>query len=141
VPGTNAKWAAAGIISRLVAAFVDYAGAAVILVGIGQATGLGIPGPHAAEWAAERNLLLALSGWIIINHVVLVGFFGVTMGKILLGLRVVDLRTRQDPPGIVRAFVRQALLIPSIVLSPPLVILGRREGLHDLIARTAVVYA
>lgn len=140
-PASTAKWRMAGPIVRAVAGFVDYAGTAVLLVGIGNATGLGIPGPNADEWVAEQNLLLALAGWIMINHVILVGFFGVTLGKILLGLRVVDQRTKSRPPGFARALLRQILLVPGIVISPVLWLLGRRDGFHDVIAGTSVVYA
>lgn len=140
-PASTSKWRLAGPVARAIAAFVDYFGSLVVLVGLGNATGLGIPGPTAGEWVAEKNLLLALGGWTFINQVILVGFFGVSMGKILIGLRVVDARSKTRAPGLLRALVRQIMYVPGIIISIPLFLLGRRDGFHDMVAGTSVVYA
>lgn len=140
-PASTSKWRMAGPIARAVAGFVDYAGTAVVLIGLGNATGIGMPEPNADAWVAEQNLILALAGWIVINHVILVGFFGVTLGKILLGLRVVDQRSKSHPPGLLRALVRQIMLPPGLLISPALFLFGRRDGFHDMVAGTSVVYA
>jgi uncharacterized RDD family membrane protein YckC len=136
----RSKWRLAGLISRAVATFIDVFAPAVILFGIGNATGFGVPGPNAGEWAAETNLLIALGAWVVINHVILVGFAGVTLGKILLGLRVVDARTRTRAPGLLRALVRLLVAAPGLLISLAYFAYGRREGFHDKVAGTAVVY-
>lgn len=140
-PVATSKWRMAGFVSRLLAAAVDYLAPIIIFVGIANATGFGIPEPTADAWAAETNLLIGMAGWVLINQVILVAFFGVTMGKILFGLRVVESKDRRHPPGLVRAIVREALLFPGLIVSVGLFLLGRREGVHDVLAGTSVVYA
>ncbi len=137
---STSTWRLAGPIARAVAGFVDVFAPLVIMVGLANATGVGLPEPDAHQWAAERNLLIALGSWIVLNHVLLVGLFGTSLGKILLGLRVVDRRTRTQPPGLARALLREVLLVPCLIGTVALFGYGRREGLHDIIAGTAVVY-
>jgi uncharacterized RDD family membrane protein YckC len=136
----KSKWGLAGPLSRLTAAFIDVFAPLAILYGLGVATGYGVPGPEAGRWAAETNLLTALAVWLFVNHVILVGLAGMTLGKILLGLRVVDARTRTRAPGLARALVRSLALIPGVLVTIAYFAYGRREGFHDVVAGTAVVY-
>ncbi len=75
--------------------------------------------------------------------------WGRTLGKALLGLRVVDRKTG-DRPGWSAAALRWftpvfTLIIPLVDIAGPVIVWGfaltnkRRLGLHDLVAGTAVV--
>jgi uncharacterized RDD family membrane protein YckC len=69
------------------------------------------------------------------------GTTGQTLGKIALGLRVVDAGGR--PPGYVRAFLRAALGSAGVLLAGaalvPVFLDPARRALHDRLARTRVV--
>ena len=108
---------------------------------------------------------LADASWvgpaIVLMNITLVGWFGWTFGKLVIGLRVVDAEGR--PPGWVRAAVRLAVMIgPSYLVTVsdsfwpgsvvpvlasiwlPLllwtvVIAPMHQGWHDRAARTYVV--
>lgn len=87
-------------------------------------------------WGEDRA-----PGWVpmlafFLEVTVLTGLLGFTIGKRLLGLRVIDVDGH--PPGLWRAAVRTALL--CLVL-PALVMTDDKRGLHDLAAGTKVVRA
>jgi uncharacterized RDD family membrane protein YckC len=86
--------------------------------------------------------LLALSGWAFVYMVVGMTISGRTVGKALLGLKVV---TREGfPLGMGRAAARVVVMPLSFaVFGMGLlgIVLGReRRALHDVIAGTSVVY-
>jgi uncharacterized RDD family membrane protein YckC len=79
---------------------------------------------------------LASNGAFALQVLVLTTLTGQSLGKRVLGLRVVRLADRDGPPGFLAAAVRTALL----VLIVPAVIVDRDgRGLHDRAAGTAVV--
>ena len=71
------------------------------------------------------------------EHVLLVSLTGQTIGMRLMSLRVMKLSARTEVPGLVPACVRTIPLLVSIGLTGFFTKDGR--GLHDVIARTAVV--
>ena len=81
-----------------------------------------------------------MAAFLIVNQVVLVGLFGLSLGRILFGMRVVNMRNRDKPPGLARALLRAVLRLPTLPVTVLFFLLGRRQGLHDLAAGTAVVY-
>lgn len=87
-------------------------------------------------WGEDRA-----PGWVpmlafFVEVTLLTGLLGVTIGKRLFGLRVIDVDGR--PPGLGRAALRTALL--CLVL-PALIMTDDKRGLHDLAAGTKVVHA
>lgn len=145
VPGT----VVAGMGRRLAAWSVD--AAAVLLVvlvplaaavpALAEAAGPGGPPPLLLVGALGGLVLGVVQWWFL-------GTGGWTLGKRLLGLRVVSV-TGGAPAGLGRALVR--LLVPALagvvpVLGPALVHVspffdasGRRQGWHDLAAGTVVL--
>lgn len=71
---------------------------------------------------------------LLVEHVLLVGTLGATVGHRLLGMRVETLDGR--PPGPVRALVRSVLLV---LVVPALLSDRDTRGLHDRAAGTVVV--
>ncbi len=139
-PSAVHKWQLANPVARLIAAVIDYGAPLVIVAGIANGMGVEVPRDLDAAQTADARLMGALLALYLLNQVVLVGLFGMSLGRTLLGLRVVDARTRDRPPGMVRALVRTLLIAPGLVITVFFFILGRRQGFHDLAAGTAVVY-
>ena len=139
-PNSATKWRMATAMSRVIAAVIDYGAPVAIVLGIGNGMGVTIPGRTLESWTNEPRLLVVIAACIVVNQVVLVGLTGLSLGRILLGLRVVDVRDKDRPPGLARALLRFVLIAPSIVVTAMLFILGKRKGLHDIAAGTAVVY-
>jgi uncharacterized RDD family membrane protein YckC len=87
---------------------------------------------------------LAGSGWLLLVGAYFVFFWtlGQTPGMRMLHLQV--LSERRVPPGAPRAALRFVALIvaiiPLFVGLLPVLFTARRRGLHDLVARTVVVY-
>lgn len=138
--GSATSWRRAGVVSRAIAAIVDYGAPLVIVVGIAMSWGVESPGFDLQRWIDSRALLAAVVATIVVNQVVLVGFFGRSLGRILLGLRVVDARDRNRSPGIVRALLRFLVLLPGLPISALMLFFGGRRTLHDVAATTAVIY-
>lgn len=139
-PNSATKWRMASFISRVIAAIIDYGAPVAIVLGIANGMGVTMPGRTLDSWTAEPRLLGVIVLCILMNSVVLVGLTGVSLGRVLLGLRVVDARDKDRAPGLTRALVRFVLVGPSIVITAMMYALGKRQGLHDLAAGTAVVY-
>ncbi len=82
-----------------------------------------------------------VDGWIpllvfFLEVSILVGLLGFSIGKRITGLRIIN--TEGNPPGLLKAFIRTALLclvIPAILMTQD------KRGLHDLAAGTKVVFA
>ncbi len=139
-PNSASKWRMAGPMARLAAAIIDYGAPVIVVLGIASGSGTSIPAMELEAWTNESGLLAAILACYIINQVVLVGLFGVSLGRILVGLRVVNARDRDRPPGLFRALIRAVLQLPTLALTALLFALGKRQGVHDLAAGTAVVY-
>lgn len=98
---------------------------------------------------SSGRTLAALVVVIVAYEVVPVALRGATLGKAMLGVRVIRLDT-WDHPGVLAASLRAAVLyaplaVPAVglllfaaVIAPAL-IWPTRRGLHDLVAGTAVV--
>lgn len=140
-PNGVTKWNMATPMARGTSALIDYGAPIVIVVGIANGLGVEIPANSVAGWTGEPRLVGAILACYFINQVLLVGLFGVSLGRTLLGLRVVNATDKDRAPGLMRAFIRFALQLPGLPLTLLFFLLGRRQGLHDLAAGTAVIYA
>ena len=134
----------AGFVSRLAAGLIDVV---VLAAVIGVVNWLLITVEDLARPWSRTDLneqLLAATPFLVVGYfVVFWRLTGQTVGKWLLGLRVVSIDG--GPITIVRAIVRVAGYILSavplyagyfLILADP-----HRRALHDRISRTAVVYA
>lgn len=82
-----------------------------------------------------------VEGWVpmvvfFLEVAVLVGLLGYSIGKRIVGLRVIN--TAGNPLGLPRALLRTLLLclvVPAIIMTED------KRGLHDLAAGSKVVYA
>ena len=136
----------AGLVSRTVALAID---AATLTIGFAIASGvfgLILSLFTAVEISSPGAVLSAAVLWSIVVVIYFVGFWtlaGETPGMRLMALRVID--AAGDPPGLGRALVRLAGMILAAIpfFAGYLLILvdDRRRGLHDMLARTTVVYA
>jgi uncharacterized RDD family membrane protein YckC len=135
----------AGPVSRLLAYLID---ASVSFTGFGLIAG-GIVGAINTvfgvdlewDWQAGMLGLLAFSLWLFLYFWVGVAIAGKTLGMGIVGIRVVTDEGRPISPG--RAAIRVLLLPISIATVVGLlgIIFDRRQRtLHDLAAKTAVVY-
>jgi uncharacterized RDD family membrane protein YckC len=102
---------------------------------------------RAAQVAVPRLLPSwpFLAGYLAFLGLVYAGYFtgttGQTLGKILVGLRVVD--GSGQPPGFLKAFVRAAVGTAGLALAGlgavPMLLDPARRGLHDRLLKTRVV--
>ena len=74
---------------------------------------------------------------LLVEHVVLVGLTGQTLGMRLLGLKVVRLKDVSRPPGFVTALTRTVPLLLTVGLAGFFSRDGR--GAHDLLAGAIVL--
>ena len=133
----------AGFASRVTADLIDYAVVVgiylAILLGIALAEyflgskGFDVPDPSAATSLAAQwviGVLYLTASW---------AGGGRSIGKTVLGLRVVTTDAKPVPPG--RAFVR-ALICATVGAFTLLWVLvsRRRAAAHDIVVRTTVVY-
>jgi uncharacterized RDD family membrane protein YckC/tetratricopeptide (TPR) repeat protein len=85
-------------------------------------------------------MLGALLGVFILYHVLQLGLWGQTLGKKLVGIRVVTVDGR--PPGFARALLRMLAFVFALLIvgwgHVMLALDPRRQGLHDKIAETYV---
>ena len=139
-PDNSSRWRLAGVLTRAVALLIDYGAPVVIIIGIAGSFGVANPGTDLEMWRTSTDLIIAIGAGLLFNQVVLVGLTGRSLGRILMGTRVVDARDRERSPGIVRALIRFVVLWPGIVVSGAMVLLGKRRVLHDLAAGTSVIY-
>jgi len=97
------------------------------------------------ELAGLRPAWPYLAGYLAFLGLTYAGYFtgttGQTLGKIAVGLRVVDAGGR--PPGYLRAFVRAALGSVGVLAAGagliPMLVDPARRALHDRVLRTRVV--
>lgn len=139
-PNSATRWRMATLLSRAVAGIINYGAPVAIVLGMANGRGATMPDRTIDSWTAEPTLLASIAAVILINQVILVGLWGVSLGRVLLGLRVVDVRDKDRAPGLTRALIRFVLLVPSVVISAALFALGTRKGFHDVVAGTAVIY-
>lgn len=100
---------------------------------------------------SSGRMLVAFVLVVALYEVLPVALRGATLGKAMLGLRVVRLRDWEQPTvfdAVLRALVLYGpLAIPVVglavlaVIVAPVVLWPTRRGLHDLVAGTAVVRA
>ncbi|MEU8817265.1 RDD family protein [Actinoplanes sp. NPDC048796] len=101
-----------------------------------------VSGRELTHLASGGNLLLFVVATLY--YVLMEGYLGRTVGKMVTGIRVVDGETGRTPPGVGKAILRTIFrIIDSIfgylvafivVLSSP-----RRRRVGDIVARTQVV--
>lgn len=120
----------AGWSRRLGALFIDWILCSVIAIAF-----LYHPsGAHASAVFTQPRLWTPII--FAVEDILLTGLTGITIGKRLLGLRVI--RLDGAPVGIVRAVIRTVLLmlvVPAMMMDRDL------RGLHDKAAGTVVVRA
>lgn len=85
---------------------------------------------------------LILYGIRILYHWLFVQFYGATIGKIVVKIRVIELGLLDNPSlrqALIRSFLR---LLSEILMYLPFLYLltnGLKRGLHDIVANTLVV--
>jgi uncharacterized RDD family membrane protein YckC len=135
----------AGLATRAVGLAVDVAIAQVIVFAGGAVLALvfSLVGDLSIDTTIER--LLATFAWFLVVGFYFVLFWstaGQTPGMRLMALRVLDEAGRH--PGVLRSGVRLIMLglciIPLCAGFLPVLFDARRRGLHDMVARTVVVY-
>jgi uncharacterized RDD family membrane protein YckC len=110
-----------GVLRRLGALMIDWLiGVVIALAIVGEKNPASTQSVAVAVFAAEIFLLTALTGF--------------TLGKRLLGLRVV--RLDGQPVGLLASLIRTVLFL---LVVPPLVLDADLRGLHDRAARTIVI--
>lgn len=100
-----------------------------------------------------QQILIVLIALVALADTLPMAIWGRTLGKAMLGLRVVRVDDPQRAPGLLRAFMRTALsfgllVLPPVVGLPALVAFAvsvaidrSGRGLHDRMAGTVVVTA
>ena len=134
----------AGIATRGIALAADAAFANLIVLVIAALAGLvgSLFGELRPQWLVA---LLAAVGWLL----VVVSYFalfwsttGQTPGMRVMRLRVID--RSGEPPHLARALLRVVglglAIIPLFAGFLPVLFDVRRRGIHDLLARTAVIH-
>lgn len=111
---------------RLLALLIDWVVAAFTAVAL-----FGVHYPP--EGIGEQ---LVINGVFVVEVALLVGLLGFSIGKRVMGLRVINPDGR--PIGVPRALLRTVLL--SLVI-PAIVMTDDKRGLHDLAAGSKVVRA
>ena len=135
----------AGPLSRLLAYLIDsflvFSGAGLISAIVVGSINVVIGGDLQWDWRAGVLGFVAFSVWAFLYFWVGVSISGRTIGMSVLGIKVVEKSGTPVSPGqaAVRA-VALPLSIASVVGILSVVFDARQRALHDLAARTAVVY-
>jgi uncharacterized RDD family membrane protein YckC len=116
----------AGIGRRLLGLVVDWAACLLIVSAI---AGTGTWYPEGNAWLSAAPLLV-----LFVEHTVLVGLLGTTLGHRVAGVRVVG--PDGSPIGPSRAAIRSLLLCLAV---PPLLMDADLRGVHDKVSRAVVV--
>lgn len=116
----------AGIGRRLFGLAVDWAACLLIVSAI---AGTGTWYPEGNVWLQAGPLLV-----LFVEHTLLVGLLGTTLGHRVAGVRVVG--PDNAPLGLARAAVRSLLLCLAI---PPLLMNADLRGVHDQVSRAVVI--
>jgi uncharacterized RDD family membrane protein YckC len=134
----------AGVVTRGIALIIDAAIAnAIVLIGVALlALVATLVGDLRPQWLVG---LIAASGWVITVTAYFALFWtatGQTPGMRLMHVRVVT--ARGAPLHLVRSLVRVGglalAIIPLFAGFLPVLVDGRRRGLHDLLAGTVVLH-
>ncbi|SKB09541.1 MULTISPECIES: RDD family protein [Aeromicrobium] len=114
---------------RLVALLIDWVIASFSAVALFGWTGVRFPPDGIRDQ-------LIINGVFVVEVAILVGLTGFSIGKRIMGLRLINPDGR--PIGVLRALLRTVLL--SLVI-PAIVMTDDKRGLHDLAAGSKVVKA
>lgn len=114
---------------RLLALLIDWIIAAFSAVALFGWTGVRFPPDGIRDQ-------LIINGVFLVEVAILVGLTGFSIGKRIMGLRLINPDGR--PIGVPRALLRTLLL--SLVI-PAIVMTDDKRGLHDLAAGSKVVKA
>jgi uncharacterized RDD family membrane protein YckC len=132
----------AGVVTRLVANFLDLLVVIGVLVAIYAAIAatLFLLHPSRFHWPERLGWTVPLvGGLVLIPYLALTWTTtGRTWGDAVLGLRVVD--ATDNPPHVSRALARAALcaLVPIGLLW--VAVSRKNRSMHDVLTRTSVVY-
>ena len=132
----------AGIVSRGVAAVVDLivVGVVIGLLYLGLLLGRLIFNPTAFQLPAV-DVLFSTAAVLFISTVYLAGAWsvsGCTVGAVMMGLRVVGLRSDRVPPIV--AVVRAVACVLFPIGLAWVAVDRRRRSVQDIVFRTRVVY-
>jgi len=105
---------------------VDWAACLLIVSGV---AGTGTWYPEGNAWLQAAPLLI-----LFVEHTLLVGLLGTTLGHRVAGVRVAG--PDGAPIGLSRAAVRSGLLCLAV---PPLLMDADLRGVHDKVSRSVVV--
>lgn len=114
---------------RLVALLIDWVIASFSAVALFGWTGVRFPPDGIRDQ-------LIINGVFVVEVAILVGLTGFSIGKRIMGLRLINPDGR--PIGVLRALLRTMLL--SLVI-PAIVMTDDKRGLHELAAGSKVVKA
>ena len=134
---------------RVLATIVDWLvfailfGVMSVLSGQGSAGGGGGSG---VVFSASLNGLPAVIFFVLVvfYYIILEGYLGQTLGKMLCGIKVVREGTEEAPPGLGAAAIRTVLrlidgLFGYLVALIVVLVSGKRQRLGDMAAHTLVV--
>lgn len=134
----------AGIATRAVGLAADAALAQGIVFAIGAVVAL-VGSLVAGLRLGTGARVVAAGAWVVVVGGYFVMFWstaGQTPGMRLMGIRVVA--ADGTHPGLVRSLVRVVglalAIIPAFAGFLPVLVDNRRRGVHDLLARTVVIY-
>ena len=105
---------------------MDWAACLLIVSGV---AGTGTWYPEGNAWLQAAPLLI-----LFVEHTLLVGLLGTTLGHRVAGVRVAG--PDGAPIGLSRAAVRSGLLCLAV---PPLLMDADLRGVHDKVSRSVVV--
>ena len=124
---TDLPFETAGWVRRMLALLVDWVAATLVVVGF-----VGWDAYSSPEGPESLYVLLTYVG----ESALLTWLAGGSFGKLVTGLRVVQVSGRSQVMNPLKILVRQVLV--ALVI-PPLVFKSDGRGLHDLFAGTATV--
>ena len=131
----------AGFVTRAIAFTLDAAivtiAFAVAGVIVGLLTSLFV-NVQIKSLTAVIGAVATWAGFVSLYFVLFWTVGGQTPGMRIMGLRV--LTVRGNPPHLIRAAIRGIALALLFLFTPLVLITRRRQGLHDKVAGTVVVY-
>ncbi|MCB0993464.1 MAG: RDD family protein [Acidimicrobiales bacterium] len=142
------NWRLAGPTARLGAWTVDNLVPVLIFIAVAKVRDTALPTLDDAQqpqqlWDTYLPIIALFGVFHLVNQVALVALTGRSLGKAVVGLRVVRLNDEDSAPGIVSAVVRYIVSIVALPLAPVNALIffyGQRRLVHDLAANTAVLY-
>ena len=127
------------LIIMFVAAWVSFRVISVVMLGLSLERPFGVVHVVGVALSVAIPWAVAMGYWIVLT-----AFWGQTLGKMALGIKVVDREGR--PPGLWKAFLREVAgkLLSGLVICIGYIWVafdGEKRGWHDHIAGTYVVNA